>query len=286
MKLSKFFRVALEGGTVDGRTIDRAWIEQMAAGYNRDTYTARINCEHLAGFSPEPPFNAYGSVHALKAEEVTIQLDGKPVKKLALLAQLEPNDQLVATTGKGQKLFTSVEIAPNFANTGKAGLVGLAITDNPASLGTEMLTFAATLGERNPFNARKKDAANHFSEAVEAAIELEDPADDKTGFAALMESARAFFSREGEKPKPPAPPELKQDAATVDLSALTARFTEGFDKLTSAIGALGTETKGDIAKLRGEHDALKLAVEGTDGSKDRRPPGTGGGASKFATIDC
>ena len=32
-----------------------------------------------------------------------------------------------------QKVYTSMEIQPNFANTGKCYLVGLAVTDDPAS---------------------------------------------------------------------------------------------------------------------------------------------------------
>ena len=31
---SKFFRVATEGATTDGRTIQRSWIEQAARNYN------------------------------------------------------------------------------------------------------------------------------------------------------------------------------------------------------------------------------------------------------------
>ncbi|MBV8972708.1 MAG: GPO family capsid scaffolding protein, partial [Sphingomonadaceae bacterium] len=46
---SKFFRVAVEGGTSDGRVISRDWIEQMAATYNPATYGARISCEHIKG---------------------------------------------------------------------------------------------------------------------------------------------------------------------------------------------------------------------------------------------
>jgi hypothetical protein len=42
-----------------------------------------------------------------------------------------------------QKVYASIEINPNFADTGEAYLVGLAVTDDPASLGTEMLQFSA-----------------------------------------------------------------------------------------------------------------------------------------------
>jgi hypothetical protein len=170
MPLTRFFRVAVEGATVDGRTIDRSWIDEMAAGYNPTTYTARINCEHIAGFSPEPPFNSYGSVAALRAVDFDMPLDGKTVKRRALEAQFDVNDQLLAVNRKGQKLFTSVEIAPNFASTGKAGLVGLAITDNPASLGTEMLEFAAKAKVNPlaaPFGSAGVSSSNEHSTASE-----------------------------------------------------------------------------------------------------------------------
>jgi len=49
MAKTNFFRVAVEGATVDGRVIERAWLEEMAASYAPATYTARINCEHIAG---------------------------------------------------------------------------------------------------------------------------------------------------------------------------------------------------------------------------------------------
>jgi hypothetical protein len=37
-----------------------------------------------------------------------------------------------------------MEVSTSFADTGKAYLVGLAATDDPASLGTEMLQFSAS----------------------------------------------------------------------------------------------------------------------------------------------
>ncbi len=49
MPKSQFFRVATEGATTDGRNIDRATIEQIAATYNPKTYGARIWLEHIRG---------------------------------------------------------------------------------------------------------------------------------------------------------------------------------------------------------------------------------------------
>jgi hypothetical protein len=63
---------------------------------------------------------------------------------VALFGKIAPLDNLVEMVGKGQKVYTSMEIQPNFANTGKCYLVGLAVTDDPASLGTEYLEFCRT----------------------------------------------------------------------------------------------------------------------------------------------
>lgn len=166
---SKFFRVAREGDTTDGRKIERNWIEQIASNFNREKYGARIWMEHLRSMLPDSPFKAYGDVIAVKAEEVQFD-DGK---KLCLFAQIEPTPELVAMNKAKQKIYTSCEISPNFANSGEAYLVGLAVTDSPASLGTEMLAFAATAKE-NPLAPRKQDPANLFTEANEVTLEFED----------------------------------------------------------------------------------------------------------------
>ena len=49
MPKSRFFRVAVEGATTDGRTIEANWLEEMAASYNPATYAARVNLEHIRG---------------------------------------------------------------------------------------------------------------------------------------------------------------------------------------------------------------------------------------------
>jgi hypothetical protein len=36
MLRSKYFRIAVEGDTTDGREIERKWLEEMAASYNTD----------------------------------------------------------------------------------------------------------------------------------------------------------------------------------------------------------------------------------------------------------
>lgn len=192
---SKFIRIGVEGATTDGRKIERSWLEEMAASYNRDTYGARINIEHIKGLSPDSQFGAYGDVVALKGEE--IQING--ATKYALFAQLEPNDAMLALNKKGQKIYTSMEIQPKFADTGKAYLVGLALTDSPASLGTEALQFSAQHGT---LTSRKQDKDNLFTAAEPAELEFEevtDQPDDKTAslFSRVAAALGKFKEKEG-----------------------------------------------------------------------------------------
>lgn len=185
MDLKKFTRVAVEGDTTDGRQIERKHIEQMGKNYNPLKYGARIWLEHLRGMLPDSVFRALGDVTAVKTEE--IEIDG--TKKLALFASLAPTPDLVAMNAARQKIYTSIEIDPNFANTGEAYLVGLAVTDSPASLGTEMLAFCANAGDKNPLNAKKQKPENMFSAARETALELDNSTD------VTLEDGKSFFKR-------------------------------------------------------------------------------------------
>ncbi|MBN4658776.1 GPO family capsid scaffolding protein, partial [Escherichia coli] len=77
---SKFFRVAVEGATTDGRKIERKWLTEIAQTYDPQKYGARVFIEHIRGLNPEWGFRAMGDVVAVKTEEVDI--DGE--KRLAL----------------------------------------------------------------------------------------------------------------------------------------------------------------------------------------------------------
>jgi hypothetical protein len=291
-KISKFFRLATEGATCDGRTISRQDIVDMAETYDRQTYGARVNMEHIRGFSADPPFCAYGDVVAVKTEEVQLNVGGKNEKRLALLGQVEALDPLVTLSAKGQKVYPSVEINPNFAGSGKAYLQGLAITDSPASLGTEILAFAAGLGDKSPFAAKKQDKGNFFSATTDGVmIELEEkPAPAQPESAGLFAAATEFFkqfSRSAEQPgavPPVVPPAPANDNAA--LAQLSASIGDGFSKLSAAMAAMSTETKADLGKLRADHDALKASIENTDADKSKRPPATGAaGNGNYAVTD-
>ncbi|WOP14650.1 GPO family capsid scaffolding protein [Ottowia sp. SB7-C50] len=277
---TKAFRVATEGATTDGRRIERNWIEQMAKNFDPKKYGARVWLEHFRGIFPDGPFRAYGDVTAVEARTVE---DGK----LALFAQIDPSPDLVKIVNdQKQKVYTSIEVNPKFADSGEAYLVGLAVTDSPASLGTEMLQFAQQHPNANPLTKRKQDTGNLFTEAVETAIELE--ADDTTGA-----DAQAFSDR------------IKGIVAKAfgrQKAGADQRFTDiaqGLDELATAITEQSTNQAAAFAELQDAHDqlatdfaTLKKAHDDLLAQLDRMPaqqhtqrPTAHGGAGNVLT-DC
>jgi hypothetical protein len=287
-KPSKFFRVAVEGATVDGRTIDRQWIADMAAQYNPTTYGARVNIEHIKSYHPDSAFKAYGDVVEVKAEEVDIG----GVKKLALFAKIDATPELVAMTKARQKIYTSVEIQPSFADTKKAYLVGLAVTDTPASLGTEMLAFSAAQGDKSPLAGRKQNPGNHFSEASEAVIEFEADAPEGTtllakvkdmlGLSAKKTDANLEDVRQATELLATSTAKAVDDAAAAKAEAKAAA-----DKFTS-LEAAHKKTAEDLAALTAKLDNTPAGTSGTGtgGTQNhsQRPPATGGTGA--VVTDC
>lgn len=189
-KVSKFFRVGVEGDTCDGRVISAQDIQEMAETFDPRVYGCRINLEHLRGILPDGIFKRYGDVVELKAEKID---DDSALKgKWALFAKITPTDDLIAMNKAAQKVYTSMEIQPNFANTGKCYLVGLAVTDDPASLGTEYLEFCRT-AKHNPLNRFKLSPENLISVATPVELEFEDL--PETVFTALTEKVKSIFGR-------------------------------------------------------------------------------------------
>jgi len=148
-KASDWKIVATEGPTVDGRKITREWLTQIAESYAMTEYTALIWPEHKR-------FGGYGSnwgkVVEVKAEEV----DGK----MRLFAKLEPNQYLLEANKLEQKLFTSIEPNPDYKGQGKCYLMGIAVTDSPASSGTSILKFSRQEGETTELQCSQLEELN------------------------------------------------------------------------------------------------------------------------------
>lgn len=282
--MAKFFRVAVEGATAtDGRKIERVMLTDMAANFNRATYGPRINMEHIRGLSAEGPFKAYGDVLAVKTEEIELTLAGKVEKRLALFAQLDPTDDLRAVNKARQKVYTSIEVAPNFGGSGKFGLVGVAVTDNPASLGTEMLEFS---GAKAMLDARKSHPDNLLSAAEEVVLDFEDSAlatsDPASGAFA---SVKAFFDGLLASNKPPVTPpaEEKQKPAN-DNAAFNHIFAEGMSKMMEAVQASSTATNTRIDKFAADLGALQTKLASTEKPGFSRQSATGGAVG--VETDC
>lgn len=274
---SKFFRVATEGATTDGRIIERSQLEQMAKTYDPKKYAARIFMEHIRGINPEWGFRCMGDVTAVRTGE--IEIDGR--KLVTLEAQIEPTEEFVALTKAKQKIYSSIEIAPNFAGGKDAYLFGLGVTDSPASLGTEVLQFAAQNPAVSPFAARKQAPDNLFSEAVEVSIEFEDAEDDAS--PGLLDRIKAVFSAQ-----------RKDDAArftdvhaaveevavgTAAAQVAAAANATALADLAQQFSALRDETSAQLAEF-----ATRLDTTPAETGRPARSPATG--TATAVLTDC
>ncbi|EFK6385348.1 GPO family capsid scaffolding protein [Escherichia coli] len=163
----KKFRVAVSGSTVDGREISPVHLREAAENFNPDVYAARVNVEHYLSPCPSSEFSAMGDVTALSTEDIT---EGPLTGRTALYAEIEPTERMKQLVADGKKIYSSIELHPQFSVNGRAYLVGLAMTDTPASLGTERLKFTAQQRQAvMTFNSVQGEAPL-ISEAIESEI--------------------------------------------------------------------------------------------------------------------
>lgn len=251
--------IATSGNTVDGREIKEEWLQEAAEYYNRQVYTGLMWPRHDETMAERSWSYNYGEIDAVKVERV----DGL----LKMYAQLMPNDWLISTNESGQKLFTSIELKEDFAKSGKYYLIGLAVTDIPASLGTDRLMFDAkgnkepviqgsiesfSLGELKEiadpnsareksflarFFSRHKETQTHNTEEDEMTKEQFDALMGRmekqdTAIAGIQEQVKAFSA--GDKPvTEPAKPEVKLEEKPVVTGVTVEQFTQLEGKLDS-----------------------------------------------------
>ena len=181
--------VATAGDTVDGREITEQEIHDMAETYDLEYYAALMWHEH------DRSWVNMGEV--LEVKEGVI--DGE----LKLFAKLAPNPRMIDMNRYSMGLFSSVEIMPNFRNTGKAYLFGLGITDQPASVGTTKLELFSQ-------NLPKKAIAGEFIKldfALDESTGKDEDNDEETIKSGLFAMFKKFFSSAegksaGTKPEP------------------------------------------------------------------------------------
>ncbi|MBY8292827.1 GPO family capsid scaffolding protein [Vibrio fluvialis] len=133
------------GTTVDGRVIGQNIIDEIAESYNPEVYTARINEEHFV------LGKKFGSVQSVEK------------RGDKLFAVLKPNSLLLSAVEQGQLLHTSCELMEKFADTDKAYLTGLALTDKPASLGTTQIHLSSQSDGKKYVQTHFPIKPEHFS---------------------------------------------------------------------------------------------------------------------------
>ncbi|EIW9288427.1 GPO family capsid scaffolding protein [Klebsiella pneumoniae] len=270
-KTRKKFRVAVSGNTVDGREIQPQHLRDAAANYSQEVYGARVNIEHYLSMFPGSDFGAMGDVVALSTEDIT---DGPLAGRTALYAEIEPSDRMVQMTNKGQKVYSSIELHPQFALNGKAYVVGLAMTDTPASLGTDRLKFAAQQRASVMAFNNQQGEAPMFTEALEAeVIELASQRSDE---------GKQWFNRvmgilgKGQKTDDQRFGQVHQAVEAVAQSQVD--LGEQF----SAAEQERQQDKAAIQKLTTDLAALHRQLEGTDGNFSQRPAAGGGSNAQLA----
>ncbi|HBV7528374.1 MULTISPECIES: GPO family capsid scaffolding protein [Klebsiella pneumoniae complex] len=270
-KPRKKFRVAVSGNTVDGREIQPQHLRDAAANYNLSVYAARVNIEHFLSPYPGSDFGAMGDVTALSTEDIT---EGPLAGRTALYAEIDPSDRMVQMTDKGQKVYSSIELAPQFALNGKAYVVGLAMTDTPASLGTDRLKFAAQQRASVMAFNNQQGEPPMITEAIEVeVIELA---------AQRSDEGKQWFNRvmgilgKGQKTDDQRFGQVHQAVEAVAQSQVD--LGEQF----SAAEQERQQDKATIQKLTTDLAALRQQLEGTDGNFSQRPAAGGGDSAQLA----
>ena len=276
-KISDWTRIAVEGATTDGREIQRDWLTGAATSFNREVYGARVNVEHIRGLAPDSAFGSYGDIAALKAEEIT---SGPLVGKMALYAQIEPTDALVELNRKQQKVYSSIEINPEFAGTKTPYLVGMAVTDNPASLGTDYMRFCAQNPTASPLAARHSAPGCVFTAAEEIVLSFAEQS------AEGQESGAQFFSKISTLLFGNARRQM-QDTTEIQNAVELVAKSQG--DLLDRFGTLTPQSSHDALvkkfdALERDYNALKTQLDNEPQHFATRPPATGSNNGNGAVL--
>ena len=254
------------GPTVDGRFTEQQVIDDIAELYDPKTYNARINEDHWSWGEK------FGSV--LSVEKRDNQL----------FAVLKPNALFLSTIEKGQLLHTSCEITHDFAKSGKSYLTGLALTDEPASLGTTEIHLSAKgKGKNKDENKESLSSGATVGENTLIAPEAPNEKEDLK----LLARIKKIFSINPEQITPLEPEE--NETMDKETKELLEKQTDNITALTAAVTLLATSNKSNVAepekgkelseveKLTAKVDSLteqlsKVLPESPGGKGDQEAP--------------
>ncbi|MEH6649973.1 MAG: GPO family capsid scaffolding protein [Motiliproteus sp.] len=268
--------IGTAGSTIDDREITEQDLIDAAETYDHDEYYAVINAEHELSW-----FGNFGLVDAVRL--------GKDKKQRTVLeALLEPNHRLVEMNRNGQRLFSSMELKSNYAGTGRTYLTGLAVTDQPASLGTSRLKMFSRSGNQ--------ESAPLISAPVQFSIQ-----DDSKPNADEQENR--FFARlKSFLSNPAADPDGTTDLSTDSIED-DEMNADQFKQLLSAVQTLGAKlpatteetpakpetdgvTAAQFSTLTEQVTALTANVEklANPGTAQEETPAADDSAAKYAQL--
>lgn len=237
--------VVREGQTIDGRDVSRIDIEQMAKHYSRDIKEAVMNYNHVR---PIWNLGAVVEVRAIEDEQ----------GKMRLQARLEPNLDCYRLNKESQAIYFSVEIHRKLEEfNNEAYLYGLALTDEPASLGTSKLEL---------FSANGGGSASDWEEFTLLDADALQPAIEKTGFFSKM-----FNKSKGDEMTEEQMTKLSGMIAE-GLGGVIAPVQEALEKLSTVSSDEEKPPKVDenksgedseeVTKLKGKVEELSTQISG------------------------
>jgi Phage capsid scaffolding protein (GPO) serine peptidase len=239
-----FKRIGRSGPTVDGRVISEKMIDEMAASYDKNLFTALIWPEHQR-------YVNFGMVEELRAEDN--EEGGRD-----LFAVLSPNEFYLTSNSYGQRLFTSMEVITDFRKTGKAYLGGLGATDDPASAATSEIRFSKI--------------ADQGGVMLTQAVEATEKTFEDTVQLSLFEQFLERFSI-----TPNEDSDMADKAAIEKLSTELAALKELFAKLTPSDNSKPEEKPEDLAAqfaaLKKSHEELLEKFTALQKPSEEQAPG-------------
>jgi len=270
---TEFKRIGRSGPTVDGRMIEPIAIEQAAASYDKKLFTAMIWPDHIR-WLPN-----MGIVEELKAE-------ANDEGGMDLYARIAPNDRYIYENKNGQYLFTSMELLPNFRDTGEYYLTGLAATDNPASAATTEMRFSALsakdaiLGayvENQPHQFQDDQPPGWFTKFFKNKNQNQNqPDEDVMSQQALAALAERFTAMEARMDALTPDNNAGKDTPSTDYADLKKKVQKLTSKLESA-NAEGKQGRKKFKKLSADYKKLRKEFNAAVGQENGTTAGENDG---------
>ena len=166
---------------------------------------------------------------------------------------------------------------PDFAGKGSDYLVGLGVTDTPASLGTEVLAFAAQHPDASPLKARKQSPNNLFSVAIESALQFEEFEEAPGVLEGFFSRLEGLLGKKGnEEPAPTPAPQPQEFSNLREAVTVVADHVRQQEERFTAATRDNADLRNQVQKLSADLTALRAQLDGRlDPGQPPRPPVAG-----------